>query len=201
MAHRSYFRKKRSRPPKSPRMSQSRTASSSQTMFFSRVTYWSNMRLPSKRFPRRPHFPDKPCIKKVYKNKKSVSPLVSSQEQRALLVPRFNRGFCSPVGLYRISLVRSSGVTRRRVFDALEVRGKLVSGANSSLGIQSCPATPPSRRASGMSGFWVRQVRMLGDGCPSVAWSTDTLRSSQETDIHIRWGVGVLGSMGQSVTI
>ena len=35
-------------------------------------------------------------------------------------------------------------------------RGRLSSWANSSVGIQSCP-TPP-RRASGMTGFWVRQV-------------------------------------------
>ena len=56
-----------------------------------------------------------------------VGPLVSSEEQRPLLVPRFNRLLigCQPLVwfLYRFtqSLVRASGETfRRRVFDALE---------------------------------------------------------------------------------
>ena len=75
---------------------------------------------------------------KGVQRQQSVGPLVSSQEQRALLVPLINRGltayqpltnrlstaykplvnrlFCS-----RISLVRASGETfRRRFFDALE---------------------------------------------------------------------------------
>ena len=49
-----------------------------------------------------------------------VGTLVSSQEQRVLLVPRLNRGFCSSIFLHRISLVRAPGETRRRVFVALE---------------------------------------------------------------------------------
>ena len=60
-----------------------------------------------------------------------VGPLVSSQEQRALLVsvisrlstncqPVVNCSLCSFIGLHRISLVRACGETfRRRVFDAL----------------------------------------------------------------------------------
>ena len=37
-------------------------------------------------------FPDIPCMKSIVKDKRRVVPLVSSQEQRALLVPRINRG-------------------------------------------------------------------------------------------------------------
>ena len=59
-------------------------------------------------------------------------PLVSSQDERALLVPLINlvytadkpvvnRGFCFSVGLHKISLVCASGGTfGRRIFDALQ---------------------------------------------------------------------------------
>ena len=92
---------------------------------------------------------------KGLQRQKGVGPLVSSQEQRALLVPVINRcqpvvnrGFCSRIGLHRISLVRASGETfRRRVFDALEgTRDACL------LGEQFCrrpvlpdPAPPPRR--------------------------------------------------------
>ena len=66
-------------------------------------------------------------MKRVYKDRKGVGPLASSQEQGALLVllingdePRVKRGFCSFIGLNRISLVCASGMFKRRVFDALE---------------------------------------------------------------------------------
>ena len=59
-----------------------------------------------------------------------------------------NRGFCSSIGLHRISLVRASGETfRRRVFDALEGTREACP-----LGEQFCwhpvlpdPAPPPRR--------------------------------------------------------
>ena len=57
--------------------------------------------------------------------KKNDGPLVSSQEEKALLVPLINRlssgDFVPTLGLHRISLVRASGEAfRRLVFDALE---------------------------------------------------------------------------------
>ena len=80
-------------------------------------------------------FPDMPCMKKVYRDKKaSVGPLVSSQEQRGLLIrpgdkPQINRlsttvqpfvVFLSSIGLNMISLVRASGgMFRRRFLEAL----------------------------------------------------------------------------------
>ena len=36
-------------------------------------------------------FPDMPYMKRVYRDKKGVVPLVGSQEERALLVPLINR--------------------------------------------------------------------------------------------------------------
>ena len=42
--------------------------------------------------------------------------LVSNQERRAAIVPQFNRWFCSPIGLHRISYVRASRDTPRKVF-------------------------------------------------------------------------------------
>ena len=62
---------------------------------------------------------------KGLQRQKNVGPLVSSQEQRALLVPRLNRSstgdFVPAFGLNRISFVRVSGETfRQYVLDALE---------------------------------------------------------------------------------
>ena len=62
---------------------------------------------------------------KSLQKQNGVGPLVSSQEERALLVPVINPGstadFVPAFGLHRISLVRASGEAfRRRVFDALE---------------------------------------------------------------------------------
>ena len=53
---------------------------------------------------------------KGLQRQKGVGPLVSSQEQRALLVPRLNRSFRSSICVHRISLVRASGETFKRRF-------------------------------------------------------------------------------------
>ena len=67
-----------------------------------------------------------PFIKKVYRDKKNVGPLVGSQEQRALLVPRLSRGLtainpqlCSSFALQRLSFFRASEEKTKRVLDAL----------------------------------------------------------------------------------
>ena len=123
-------------------------------------------------------FPRHALHKNVYRAKTSDGPLVSSQEQRALLVlvvnrlstgyqQVVNRSLCSFIGLHRTPLVRASGRTFRRcycVFDALGVRGTLVSRVNCSVAARSAwrhPAAPlcaPTRLACSMSGFWIRQV-------------------------------------------
>ena len=101
-----------------------------------------------------------------------VGTSVSSQERRALLVPWLNRwstvvfvllsvyiGFPLPVLLKKRSAQLFS-MPRR-------ARGSVVSWANRSVGVPSCPAQPrpaalpcaaPTRPARGMSGFWIRQV-------------------------------------------
>ena len=109
---------------------------------------------------------------------KGVGSLVSSQEQRMLLVPlikrgwtadetRVNREFSSSIGLHRISFVLASGETfRRRFFDALKGTREACL-----FGEQFCwhpvlPDSAPSPRraprpdppARDMSGFWTRQV-------------------------------------------
>ena len=99
-------------------------------------------------------FPDMPCMKRVYKEKKATVHRSTARNKERFSSPgstavqtRFNRGFCYPIGLHRISLVRAAGDTRRRVFDALE-------GARDAcfLGKQFCwhpvlpdPAPPPRR--------------------------------------------------------
>ena len=57
-----------------------------------------------------PRFPDMPCMKRVYRHKKGAGPLVRSQEQRALLVPRINQlsTACQPVVVF-VLLERRSG--------------------------------------------------------------------------------------------
>ena len=76
-----------------------------------------------------------PCVKRVYKDTMGAGPLVSSQERRAAVFLRMNRGstgftadklvvirrFCSPIGLNVISFVRASEESSRTVvFDSLE---------------------------------------------------------------------------------
>ena len=122
-----------------------------------------------------------PCMKRVYRNKKKHRSTGRQPGRKSAsrlgdkprinrgwtgYWPRVNRGFCSSIGLHRISLDFAYGKTfRRRVFDALEG-----SGDPCLLGKQFCwypvlpdprPATPPcapTRPARGMSGFWTRQV-------------------------------------------
>ena len=52
--------------------------------------------------PARCMFPDMPCMKRVNRDKKGDGPLVSSQEQRAIVVPRLNRlsTACQPMILF-----------------------------------------------------------------------------------------------------
>ena len=81
--------------------------------------------------------------------------------------PRVNRGFCSSIGLHRISPVRAPGGSfRRRVFDALEGTREACLLARRTVLLASSPARPhpatppcaPTRPARGMSGFRTRQV-------------------------------------------
>ena len=111
-------------------------------------------------------FPDMPCMKKVstpghalheksFQRQKGVGLLVGIYVRRALLVPRLNRvqTACQPVILFSHSVYigfrlfvlqgsRSGDVSSM----PWKLRGMLVSWANSSVGIQSCP-TPPHRPA------------------------------------------------------
>ena len=115
-------------------------------------------------------FPDKPCIKRVYRDK-GIGPLISSQERRAAVVPLTNRlsnADFSSIGLHRISLVRASEETFRTcVPNALDgTRDSCFLGGP----IRRRPVLPgsvPPRRpavgrpdptCSGMSGFWIREV-------------------------------------------
>ena len=105
-------------------------------------------------------FPDMPCMKRAYRVKRSVGPLVSSQEQKALLVPVINCfstayqpfvycPLCSSIDSNKISFVRASGKTfRRRLVFSMPggVRGMLVSWAKCFVGGSFCPA-PPRRPA------------------------------------------------------
>ena len=68
-------------------------------------------------------FPDMPCMKRAYKDKRRRS---TGQQPGAMSAsrpadkPRVNRGFCSPAGLNRMSLVRASEeMFGTIVFDAL----------------------------------------------------------------------------------
>ena len=98
--------------------------------------------------------------------------LVTNQERRAPArvpadKPVVNRGFCSSIGLNRVSFVRSSRVTPRRLSSIVwGVRGAVFSLANSPVGVLCCPSPPgpavppcaaPYRPARGTSGFWTRQ--------------------------------------------
>ena len=85
------------------------------------------------------------------KNKTSVGPLVSSQEQRARLVPHLNSGsnfhFVPPFVYIRFRLfVLLEGGSCDVSAIPWRVYGTCVSWANSFVGTQSCP-TPPGRSA------------------------------------------------------
>ena len=90
--------------------------------------------------------------------KQGDGPLVSSQERRAIFVPRVNptstgrhpvvnRTFCSPIGSHQFSLVVLLRKTfRTGVSMPMRIRWSIVSWANRSVGVPSCPA-PPRRTA------------------------------------------------------
>ena len=89
---------------------------------------------------------------KGLQRQKCVGPLVSSQEQRALHVPRLNRSstadFVPAFDLHRISLVRASGGTfRHYVLDALEGTREacLLGGLFCRRAVLSDPAPSPRR--------------------------------------------------------
>ena len=100
-----------------------------------------------------------PCRKKLLHRQNSDDPLVSSQNQTMLLAPlidrgktahqsRVNRGFCFSVGLNKISFVHAFSERHSSDVSSMlwRVRERLVSFANSSVGIHSCP-TPPRYHA------------------------------------------------------
>ena len=107
--------------------------------------------------------------------------------------PVVNRGFCSSIGLHRISFVRACEETFRTVvYDTLGARGTFGFMANRPVGIMFClfcRAPPrlaaarcavPTRTARGMFGFWTRQVRitlnaLLRSG-PGIRLPSDTSR-------------------------
>ena len=105
---------------------------------------------------------------KGLQRQKGVGPLVSSQEQRALLVPRFNRGstagFVPPsvyIGFRLFVLLGRRGDVSSMLW---RVRGRLVSWANSSVGIQSCPTPPrhPAVRSVPTRQWYVRVLDSTG---------------------------------------
>ena len=94
-----------------------------------------------------------PCIKKVYKTI-DAGTLVSSQEQRAAVVPRMNRlstadkpqthrGFCSPLGLHE----GGTNVLPKKRSDSyfsmpLRAAGTVVFWSKEPVGVLSCPVLP-----------------------------------------------------------
>ena len=133
------------------------------------------------------------CMNKVYRNKqKKTGPLVSSQKQRALLVPRFNRrsknaGFVPPSVYMTFCLFVLLGKHSGSVSSMLWGYGKGLFLWRTVL-FASSPARPrpanppctPSRRPSGMSRFWIRQVpqavlfeRMAGRWRSPASGNTD----------------------------
>ena len=119
-------------------------------------------------------FPDMPCMKMVYKDKKSVGTLVSNQERIAAVVPLINRLLTArqPVIVFphRFTwdfLCPFSQKSRSGLLPSMPWRARwtVISWANRSVGVPNClaplrPATPPyaapSRTADGMSGFWAQ---------------------------------------------
>ena len=100
--------------------------------------------------------------------------LVSSQEQRTLLVPVINRsstGRFVPatvyMGFHLFVLPKSRSGHLFSMF--CRARGTVVSCANKPVGVPSCRARSPShpavrrptRPARGVSGFWIRQVILM----------------------------------------
>ena len=110
-----------------------------------------------------------PCMKRVYRDKTGGGPLLSSQEQRALLVPRLHLGSTAdsvPPSVY-IGFRLSVFLWRRGDVSSMlwRVRGRLVSLANSSDGIQSCPTPPrhPAVRSVPTRQWYVRILDSTGN--------------------------------------
>ena len=96
-----------------------------------------------------------------------VGTLVSSQERRALFVPRFNRTFCSSTGLHRISFVRASEESFTRVLfgTLLDTRDR-------------CPLGEPNRRRPFRPGpAWPRR-RAVHRPAPTRPWYVRVLDSA-----------------------
>ena len=143
-----------------------------------------------------------------------VGPLVSSQEQRALLVPVIsrlssayqpvvNRSLCSPIGLNRISLVRASGDTFKRFVCVSDASGG--TKGRSSLGRNVLSAARSARRRpADLTRLWY--VRVLGStgnmhACayvPGHALHGKELyipgHALHEKELHRQKGVGTLVS-------
>ena len=121
--------------------------------------------------------PGRALHEKGLQQQKGVGPLVSGQEQRALLVLVINRtytgytrgvniSFCSSIGLQRISLVCASGeMFRRRFFDALEgTRGACFLGELFCRRHILTDPAPPLRCALDPTGsFYVRDLDSTGE--------------------------------------
>ena len=74
--------------------------------------------------------------KKGLRRQIGASPLVSSQERRALVVLWVNGLLCSAISLQRILFVRASGeLFRTFVFDPMGAKGSVVSWANRPVGV------------------------------------------------------------------
>ena len=79
--------------------------------------------------------------------KKNAGLLVDIQERRAVLTPRINRGFCSCIGLNRISFVRSfvSESSRTAGFVGRADRGSKHSAVERTLGLNGISFVRASR--------------------------------------------------------
>ena len=113
-------------------------------------------------------FPDMPRMKRVYRDKKA-SVHWSADRNKERISPH---GFCSPIGLHIISIIRTS----REAFMLLEKRSGDVSSMSWCRTVLSAsPPCAPTRRARGMSGFWIRLVEYktrtyngrFGSECPA----------------------------------
>ena len=94
--------------------------------------------------------PDMPCTKRFtckVQRQICIGTLVSNQARRAAVVPRFNRWFCSSIGLNGGSYVLASRDMPRTVFFRFssvvsKVRRSVVFWSNRSVGVPSCPSPP-----------------------------------------------------------
>ena len=126
---------------------------------------------------------------KGLQRQKGVGPLVSSQEQRALLVPRLHRsstGRCVPPSVYigfRLFVLlerRSVQQTCLRCLGGYVGRlspwRTVLSASRPAQPRTAAPPCAPTRPARGMSGSWTRQVILL-DNAPDVQNKTQDCQS------------------------